>query len=234
LIVLDEARQSITFDNVTERPLLSINRDFSAPVIIDAERAPNELERLAQADTDPFARYEAMQELMMRALVAGARGEEADPEPVVRAIPATLKSNSLDPAFKAEAILLPSESLIADRMEGVDPDAIHEARARRRAALGSRLHNELLAAHRSDGVSGDDLSPHAKGVRRLRTVALGLLAGSDEAQAAAVAKAQFDRPDNMTGRQGALGVLVSTHAPERQAALDAFYARFKDDPLVLD
>ena len=78
LIVLDQPRQSVTFENVTEPPLLSINRDFSAPVIVEAERRPGELERLAQADTDPFARYEAMQELMMRALIAGARGEAID------------------------------------------------------------------------------------------------------------------------------------------------------------
>ena len=96
LIILDQPQQSVRFDEVTEPPLLSINRDFSAPVMIEAERQPHELERLAQADTDPFARYEAMQELMMRALVAGARGEQVDSEPVVRAVAATLTSNSLD------------------------------------------------------------------------------------------------------------------------------------------
>ena len=80
----------------TEPPLLSINRDFSAPVIIDVERAAGELERLAESDTDPFARYEAMQELMLRVLVAGARGEAADPAPVIAAIERLLKSNSLD------------------------------------------------------------------------------------------------------------------------------------------
>ncbi|HLO20258.1 MAG TPA: aminopeptidase N [Sphingomicrobium sp.] len=234
LILLDEPRQSVTFDNVTETPLLSINRHFSAPVIVEADRPTEQLERLAQADTDAFARYEAMQELMMRALLAGARGENVDFEPVIRAIAATLKSNSLDPAFKAEAILLPSESLIADRMNIVDPDAIHAARERLRGAIGSALHDELLAAHRSDGASGDDLSPAAKGIRRLRTVALGLIAAGDEAEAATLAKAQFDRADNMTDRQGALGVLVSTRAPERGQALDAFYERFHDDPLVLD
>ena len=103
------------------------------------------------------------------------------------------KSNALDPAFKAEAILLPSESLIADRMEVVDPDAIHavaRSAARRRSAR--RCADDLLAAHRSDGAAGDDLSPDAKGIRRLRTVALGLIAAADAAQAAALAKAQFD------------------------------------------
>jgi aminopeptidase N len=119
-------------------------------------------------------------------------------------------------------------------MEVVDPDAIHQTRERLRGAIGSALHNELLAAHRSDGVSGDDLTPRAKGVRRLRTVSLGLIAAADEAQAAKLAKAQFDGADNMTDRQGALGVLVSTQEPERAAALDAFYQRFHDDPLVLD
>jgi aminopeptidase N len=234
LIVLNQPRQNVTFENVVEPPLLSINRGFSAPVIIDAHRRAGELERLARTDTDPFARFEAMQELMMRALLAGARGENADVDVVVAAIGATLKSNALDPAFKAETILLPSESLIADRMEVVDPDGIHASRDRLRHAIGAALGDALLSAHRSDGVDGRDLSPRAKGVRRMRTIALGFLAGADEPQAAALAKAQFDRADNMTDRQGALGVLVSLEAPERQAALDDFYERFHGDPLVLD
>jgi aminopeptidase N len=234
LLVLDQPTQSFRFENVVEPPLLSINRNFSAPIIVEAERRAGELERLAQSDTDPFARFEAMQELMMRALVGGARGEHADSPAVVEAIDATLKSNSLDVAFKAEAIMVPGESLIADRLDVVDPDAIHASREALRGEIGTSLSDALLAAHRSDGVSGDDLSPRAKGIRRLRTVALGLIAGSDQQQAASLAKEQFDRADNMTDRQGALGVLVSLDAPERQAALDAFFQRFHDDPLVLD
>jgi aminopeptidase N len=234
LVVLDQPRQSVTFDDVGEPPLLSLNRNFSAPVVVEAERGAGELERLAQADTDPFARYEAMQELMMRALLAGARGQDTDPAAVIRAIGATLQSNSLDPAFKGEAILLPTEALVAERLDVVDPDAIHSSREALRNAIGSALADALLAAHRSDGVSGDDLSPRAKGIRRFRTVALGLIAAADPGEAAALAKARFDRADNMTDRQGALGILVSLDAPERQAALDAFYARFHDDALVLD
>ena len=119
-------------------------------------------------------------------------------------------------------------------MDVVDPDAIHASRERLRKEIGTALAGDLLAAHRSDGVEGSDLSPRAKGVRRLRSVALGLMAAADEAQAAGLAKAQFDGADNMTDRQGALGTLVSLQAPQRQQALDAFYARFRDDPLVLD
>ena len=234
LIVLDEARQSIRFDDIPEPPLLSVNRNFSAPIILQADRRPGELERLAQSDTDPFARYEATQELMMRALTAGARGEPVDSDAVVRAVAATLQSNSLDAAFKGEAILLPSESVVADRLDVVDPDAIHASRENLRRIIGSELSGPLLSAHHSDGAAGDDLSPAAKGVRRLRTVALGMLAAANSAQTAALAKTQFDGADNMTDRQGALGVLVSLDAPQRRQALDAFYDRFREDALVLD
>jgi aminopeptidase N len=234
LILLDQPRQTVRFDQVAEPPLLSINRDFSAPVLVTADRRPGELERLAQCDGNPFARFEAMQELMMGALIAGARGEPADPEPIVRAVAATLSSNSLDPAFKADVMLLPSEARIADRMSAIDPDAIHAARDELRHAIGSALADSLLAAHRGVRTSGADLSQQAKGERRLRSVALGLIAAANPGQAAAAAKAQFDSADNMTDRQGALGVLVSLDAPEREAALDAFYLRFRNDALVLD
>jgi aminopeptidase N len=234
LIALDQAAATVRFDGLSEPALLSINRGFSAPAIVDVERKPDELEKLAATDSDPFARYEAMQELMMRLLAAGAHGSAADPQPVVRAVGNTLRSSTLDPAFKAEAILPPGESLIADRLEKVDPDAIHSAREQLRAAIGGQLWSDLSDAQRPKGFAGDDLSREAKGARRLRTIALGLLAAGDSVRGAELATAQFDSADNMTDRQGALMVLASLEAPERERALRDFYDRHEHDPLVID
>jgi aminopeptidase N len=233
LIVLEEGEASVEFADVDEAPMLSINRGFSAPVIVDAQRRPGELERLAENDSDPFARYEAMQELMLRVLIAGANGEAVDPAPVIASIRGTLTSNSLDAAFKGEALTMPSEGLIGDRMEKVDPDAIHAARDALRAAVGKALSSELAKAQGA-GAPGSDLSPDAKGIRRLKTVSLALLAAGNSASGAALAKAQYDGADNMTDRQGALGVLVSLDVPERQSALDDFYVRYRTDTLVVD
>jgi aminopeptidase N len=233
LILLDEFERSVTFEGIDEPPLLSINRGFSAPVIVEATRRPGELERLARSDPDPFARYEALQELMLRVLIAGAKGEAADPEPVIAAIRDTLTSNALDDEFKGEALTMPSESLIGDRMPVVDPDAIHAARDALRGAIGLALSRELSEAQAA-GAPGNDLGPEAKGIRRLKTVALALLAAGDAQSGATLAKAQYDAADNMTDRQGAVGVLVSVEAPERVAALDDFYERYRADTLVLD
>ena len=160
----------------TEPPLLSINRGFSAPVIVDAER------RAGRARAAGAGRHRPVRALRgdagtddARARRRRARRRGRSPEPVIRAIGATLKSNSLDPAFKAEAILLPSESLIADRMEVVDPDAIHAARERLRAAIGAALRGRAArGAPQRRRCRATISARRPRASRRLRTVALGL------------------------------------------------------------
>ncbi|MCY7270682.1 MAG: aminopeptidase N [Sphingomonas bacterium] len=233
LVLLEEAAQSVTFKGVDEIPLLSINRGFSAPVILTVERQAGELALLAACDGDPFARYEALQELMFTALVAGASGEPVDPAPVIAAMRETLTSSALDPAYKGEALTMPSEALIGDRMARVDPDAIHASREALRRAVGAALAGELGEAQ-ATGAVGSDLSSAAKGVRRLKTVALALIAAGEPSLGAILAKAQYDAADNMTDRQGALAVLTTLDKPERVTALDDFYARYLGDGLVID
>jgi aminopeptidase N len=233
LILFDEAAESIRFEGIDEAPLLSINRGFSAPVIVAVERQPGELERLAECDDDPFARYEALQDMMLRVLIAGASGGESDPAPVIAAMRGTLTSNALDPAYKGEALTMPSESLVGDRMDRVDPDAIHAARESLRRTVGNALARELGEAQAAS-TAGSDLSSAAKGVRRLKTVSLSLIAAGDPLRGATLAKAQYDSADNMTDRQGALAVLVMLDAPEREAALADFYDRYRGDGLVID
>ena len=233
LVLLTEEEDSVSFFGIDEPPLLSINRDFSAPVMLDVDRQSGELEKLAEVDGNPFARYEACQELMYRALIEGTRGGPADPSAVIAAMRGTLRSNELDPAFKGEALLLPSEGLIGDRMELVDPDAIHRSREALRRAIGAELASELTQAQ-APIVAGDDLSPSAKGIRKLKTIALWLLSGGDPQRGASLAKSQYDRADNMTDRQGALSVLTSLDGPDREAAFADFFQRYRDDSLVLD
>jgi aminopeptidase N len=233
LILLDDHETDVDFDDVAETPLLSINRDFSAPILLDVKRPAGELERLAEIDPNPFARYEAGQELMLRALIGGAKGQPADPEPVIAAMRSTLRSNQLDSAFKGEALTMPTESLIGDRMEIVDPDAIHASREALRQAVGRALAVELGNAQ-AQGAGGSDLSPAAKGVRRLKTVALALIAAGDAARGAELGKAQYDSADNMTDRQGALQVLASLGGEQCVAAFADFYERYRDNSLVLD
>jgi aminopeptidase N len=234
LFILDGAREELVIEGVNEPAILSVNRDFSAPVIVETDRDAADLAFLSGRDDNPFARYEAMQQLMLDTLKQAVATGEAAHEAVVEAVCETLTNKALDPAFIAEAVLLPSESFIGDNMKLVDPEAIHRAREALRAALGQKLESLWRDAYRAHAANRYAYNPAAKGARRLRTIALGYIMASGAPDAAAIARRQFDEADNMTDRQGALGVLANVDVPEREAALAAFYERYRDNALVLD
>jgi aminopeptidase N len=234
LVLLDQAAQEILVEEGGERPVLSINRGFSAPIVVESDRGPAELAFLSAHDDDPFARYEAMQQLMLCTMLASVGGAAEDFDPVVEAVRGTLADPALDQAFVAEAVLVPTESFMGDQMKTVEPDAIHAVRERLRERLGRELEPQWRAAYAATAANGFALSPAAKGARRLRTVALGFLMASGAPDAPALALSQFERADNMTDRQGALGILANSEAPERETALRAFYERYRGDALVID
>jgi aminopeptidase N len=234
LITLDAASNEVLFEGLTEKPVLSINRGFSAPVVLETNRAPAELAFLSAQDDDPFARYEAMQQLMLDTLIGSVAHGNASHEAVVDAVRETLADPELDAAFVAEAVLLPSEAIIGDQLAEVDPDRIAAARDSLRRDIGATLIDDWREAYSTHRANRYEYTPTAKGARRLRTVALGYIDASGAEDAADLAFRQFHDADNMTDRQGAMGVLANGDSPQRLDALAAFYDRFRHDPLVLD
>jgi len=233
LVILDRASIAVPLDNAPADPVISLNRGFSAPIVLESDRSAETLAFLSARDDDPFARYEAMQQLMLNTLI-DAVGGSGDYAPVIEAVRRTLMDQALDPAFIAEAVLLPSEAFIGDQMERVDPEAIHSAREALRADLGRELEDHWRGAYAAHAANRYAYNPAAKGARRLRTIALGYVAAAGASDAAWLAMTQYDEADNMTDRQGALGVLINTTAPERGEALQKFYDRYRADALVID
>ena len=234
LVTLTGASQRVPLGAFAARPALSVNRGFSAPVIVDYVRAPGELAWLAAHDDDPFARYEALQQLMLDTLVAAVSGETADHAAVIDAVAGTLAGRAEDPAFVAEAVLLPSEAFVGDQMVTVDPDAIRRERLALQAAIGRALEGEWRAILAGACPPATDLSPKAKGGRRLRGVAIAYLAATGIADVPALVFDIFSNADGMTERQAALATLAHGDSDERTHALDIFYQRYRDNPLVLD
>ena len=234
LVQLKDESHEVLFENLPEQPMLSINRGFSAPVVVETNRTAKDLAFLSAHDDDPFARYEAMQQLMLDTLVASVANGGADHAAVIEAVRNTLTDPALDRAFVAEAVLLPSDSFIGDQMAVVEPEAIFRAREALRQDLGKALATEWRAAYEGSLANRFEYSPAAKGARRLKTVSLGYIAASGAGDADRLAFDQFSAADNMTDRQGALTTLVNGASPLREEALDAFYRRYQGNGLVLD
>jgi aminopeptidase N len=164
----------------------------------------------------------------------GARMPALDPD-IVAAMRQTLADAPRDPAFAAEALALPSEMTLAEEMPVIAVEAIHEARESTRTDIAAALAGPLSDTHRRFADRGPyRIDGEAIGRRALRNVCLFYLASGDQREGARLAKAQFDTGANMTDVLAALSVLTDIDCPEREAALDAFYKRWADDPLVLD
>jgi aminopeptidase N len=191
-------------------------------------------------DADPFNRWEAGQRLattlMLKSVEEFRAGRTAAaPEAFVDAFGRVLADAPADPAFAAEALTLPSEVYLAEQMGVVDPEAIHAVRTRFARTIGEVLHEPLLEAYRSNEVTGP-YSPDAAsaGKRALRNVCLAYLMEAGTQAARDLAYAQFSAANNMTDVMAALAVLAQFDLPERTQALEAFYGRWRGEPLVVD
>ncbi len=226
VLSLKKAEESFRFE-AHERPVPSLLRGFSAPVILEYPYSEADLLHLMANDDDPFNRWEAGQRLATRAILE-AKG--VPPAAFVAAARSMLQDR--DPAFAAEALNLPAESFLAEQMDVVDPDALHQSRNRLRRELALALKEALIARYAELHGKGP-YSPDAvsAGRRALRNLCLSYLVEIGES---ALAYEQFRTADNMTDAMAALAALANVDCPERQPALDAFYAKWQREPLVVD
>jgi aminopeptidase N len=238
---LVERSQTAVFRNIPSRPVLSLNRSFSAPINLHFDQSASDLALIARFETDHFARWQALTDLALPILlqaVTDTRNRTAvvcDPA-LTDALLATASDATLEPAFRAQVLNLPSEADIARELgTNNDPDAIHAARQailRQIAETGKDIFTGLYDEMDTPGTFSPDAA--SAGRRALRNAALGFLSLSDNAPARA--KAAFDAANNMTDLSHALGILAHRFPGSAEAteALATFKARFEDNPLVVD
>jgi aminopeptidase N len=240
VLSVKQPEERFVFENIGAKPVLSLLRNFSAPVIVTHDYTEAELTHLMAHDSDPFNRWEAGQRLalgiVLRGIAAAQGGRALEvPRDFVDAAARVVADSSRDPAFAAEMLALPSESYIAEQLQVVDPGAIHTVHDELRRRLAAALRDELHAVYRAHGGAGR-YSPDAAsaGKRALKNSALGLLMELDNAGVRALCMKQFEAADNMTDALAALCMLANCDCPERARALDAFYDKWSAEPLVVD
>ncbi len=238
VLELTGAQQTFHFAGIPAKPVSSLFREFSAPVIVKTPPAPGAQAFLLAHDTDPFNRWEAGQQYALRLLSDNAARISRDEQPrqdphFIKALAALLHDTALEKAFVAATLTLPSEQEIARRMDVVNVEAVHIARQTLRREIATALHEPLLAIYHAND-SNRPYSPDAaeSGRRALRNCALAYLTAGGEMTDLAMAHYRSAR--NMTDSIAALSILAHADAPERLQALEDFYTRWRDDPLVLD
>ncbi|MBC8012850.1 MAG: aminopeptidase N, partial [Methyloceanibacter sp.] len=242
LLEVTAREQVFEFRDIPSPPTASLLRGFSAPVRLTTSLDPDQIEFLMMHDGDPFNRWQAAQTYAVNLLTAAARGgglelmRGKEAARLAHAIGATASDTALLPAYRAEFLKLPSESDIARELaRNVNTDAVHKARETLRAMIGNETRETLAELYELAAPSGPySPDPESAGRRALRSVALDLLVATGEVSEIARAERHYREASNMTDAIAALAILSHLQGPARDDALDHFYARWQDEPLVLD
>jgi len=257
-VVLAQPEQTFTFTGITSEPVPSMLRNFTAPVVLDYDYTDAQLLHLLEHDSDPFNRWEAGQRLAINSALFAIKSIATSPfnawdkvlnDTYIEAMRQVLRHPGLDAAFKELVLTLPSETILAEQLDVVDPQRIHAVREGMRRQLATSLAADWEAAFAANQTSGA-YTPDAtsSGKRALAGMALTYLClasvtekhaenagdAADTASWPAKTLRRFEAADNMTDRVNALAALVSSGHPLAAQALQTFYALFKNEPLVID
>ncbi len=235
LFELTKARQSFTVSGFDTKPIPSILRGFSAPVILEHSQSRDTLAFLLAHDSDPFNKWEAGRKLATNVLCDMALEWAAPDGDFLNALAKIMLDPKLAPAYRALMVALPSEDALAqaiiERAQIPDPDRIYLAREALTLSLAENLGSDLMLLYRDMAVTGpyapDTISA---GKRSLRAACLGLL--TKQQPGAKTARAQYEAADNMTEQLSALAILI--HAGQGDQAAKAFYDQWQHDRLVID
>ena len=236
VLELRAAQASFHFINVPQRPVLSLLRGFSAPLKLETRQSAADLRFRIAHDSDPFNRWDAAQTLALRTILQLLEGAPATwelEEAFCNAFAHALGSD-LDCALLAHMLSLPSEIWVAEHVAVIDVEGIHHARRFVQRTLAQHLRPLLLERYHALAAANYELDAAAIGRRALRNVCLDYLLHLEDAQFPQLALQQFHHADNMTDQLAALSALNHRAGAERETALDAFYQRWQQEPLVVD
>ncbi|MDN5802522.1 MAG: aminopeptidase N [Psychrobacter sp.] len=235
MLLLDQASQTFTFEGVSAEPVVSLLRDFSAPVQLNYDYQDEDLAFLLKYETNGFNRWQVTQMLVNRILLQ-SQGSKSNPEVYLQAVAQTLPDLAADDAMLAARLLdIPSaQELAAAIHKDYDPELVKTQRDGLYQQLAEALKEQWAALYQQLPLQAYDDSAEARGKRALRNVVLDMALTANVEGAGEWAQQQYDNASCMTERFGALKVMVNHQVANADDYLDDFYKRFQDDDLVID
>jgi len=228
---LKTSKEIIQIEGLSSKPTLSINRQFSAPIIVNYQQSEEDLINQLENDDDAFNRWDASQKINKALILEGRL-----PSPRLVNIYRKLLSNpEIDCDYRALILNAPSEISLFQELSIVDPIKLSLDRRAFIQCIAKHCEDELLATYHAMQSSGPySLEPLEMGRRSLKNLCLGMLMDLNSAKYDALAKKQYFQANNFTDRMAAIGPISIYSAPSAAECLNHFYQHYQDEPTVLD
>lgn len=236
ILELKSKKQTFTFNNIASRPVLSLNRDFSAPVKINYEQSFKDQLNLYAHDTDAFNRYEAGQKIMQKIIFDGLAKKSADvPGDFIEATKKVLADTKIDSAFKSMLMSLPSETELNDLLPTPDYDGVFLVRNSFAQTIAHALKNELVKVYDENNQTKKfAIDVKSVGERDLKNRIMWYLSFTDDSHFEKMLMNQFKNATNMTDEYSALQLYCHVEGNHSKEVIETFYSKWKNEALVLD
>lgn len=234
LFELKQETQTFTFKGLPSKPVLSLNRQFSAPVILKWRRSTEDLIHIMKYDSDGFNRREAVFELLFQyfdgRILEGRT--EINPQ-MITAYRHLIHDLTISPSLKAELFSFPSDSLLAQRYDVLNPELILTAKNELVNALAHELRQDWKILHDSvPGTSGHTALDFGR--RKLQKCALYFWARTEDAQAHALVSELAMSSNFMGHRLFGLQILCDQNSSFKSEALEKFKRDWQHESLVMN
>lgn len=227
ILEIKNTEENFIFNDISEKPVISLLRDFSAPVKVHYDYTNQELAFLLAHDSDAVARWDAGQQLSSRLIKNLMESSQTDFDLILRSWRAILEDKTIDPALSALLLLLPTESYLIELFAPVDLDKLLQARKFLRQQLSHHLQTLFLNTYKS-------IDDTTIGGRALKNRCLAYLGIIDTEEHQAIILSQLFSAKNMTIEIAALSAISHSQSPHRENALESFYQKFQKETLVID
>lgn len=240
IIELKDKKHEIVFENITSRPIASLFRGFSSPVIVKFERPTDDWLKLMVFDTDSYNRWDATQTIsesvIFDAYQAICADKEAQcPQYYIEAISNVLTDTDTDPALLAAALSLPSLKNMMTSMTDIKVEELYQAKEFIKKSIADALEIEFLSVYNQNFVEGAyQVNSVDVAKRNFKNTCLSYLMHTNNPDIKRLCKQQYDNANNMTDSITALSLYVHHQTEDYGDMLSVFYNKWKDNALVMD
>ena len=228
-LIIKEETHEFSYEVKASKVELSLNRDFSAPIIIN-QKSDNAF--LMKHDTNSFIKYEASQTFAVDTIERLMRGEEID-ESYLDTF-GLLLSLKGDLSYKALLLELPSVSTLMQRQDEVDFEPIYEAKEKLALAIAKRYKDELLEIYHTNHSNSAEIDSLSMSKRSIKNRVIRILSSLESDEILSLVAFQYNDSLNMTDKVVALDILENCDAGLAQTAMKDFYNNYKDQTLVMN
>ncbi len=228
---LKKESETLTFDNVDSKPYLSINRQFSAPIIVDIERSQEDLVDQLQNDDDALNRWDAAQKITADLILKG----EIPSEQLMSTYKEILCNENLNPSYRSFIFSIPGESYLSESLKIFDPIKLSTDRYEYVQHFAKAFESEWLEQYhlmKNDGPY--NLEAKEMSMRSLKNLCLNNLVNADPIKYDSLARLQYESANNLTDRLAALSALAMYSAPSASKCLKDFYEKNQNRNSIVD